>query len=225
MSGIDLGILIWPTGLLGVAVTLSRCSIRWVRIPCGPQVFHCFFLEEYPSGHKGADLKSDRSGDEPGAWVRILPPPQIKYQIWLMRTDPKYIGEQTELQVLFAARELGINVSIPWGDGLRYDQIWDVNGKLLRIQIKTARELDEGTAIVIPGKSTNRIHGKSVNQKYTPDEIDAIVTFYKNQLYYIPVSELSNEKKLRFSTPRNKQITNINWAIDYVVEQQLKEFL
>lgn len=27
-------------------------------------------------GHKGADLKSERPGDEPGAWVRILPPPQ-----------------------------------------------------------------------------------------------------------------------------------------------------
>ena len=32
-------------------------------------------MEVYPSGHKGADLKSERSGAEPGAWVRILPPP------------------------------------------------------------------------------------------------------------------------------------------------------
>ena len=142
-----------------------------------------------------------------------------------MRTDPKYIGEQTELKVLLAARELGINISIPWGDGLRYDQIWDVNGKLLRIQIKTAREIDEGTAITIPGKSTNRIHGKSVNQKYTENEIDAIVTFYKDKLYYVPIADMSNNKNLRFSIPRNKQMTNINWAIDFTAERQLKEFL
>lgn len=143
-----------------------------------------------------------------------------------MRTDPKFIGEQTELQVLFAARELGINVSIPWGDGLRYDQVWDVNGKLLRIQIKTAKEIDEGTAITFPCKSTNRIHGKSVSQRYTPEEVDAIVTIYKNQLYYVPIEETtSTDKKLRFSLPKNKQFTNINWAVDYRVEQKLKEFL
>ena len=143
-----------------------------------------------------------------------------------MRTDPKYIGEQTELRALLAARELGINVSIPWGDGLRYDQIWDVNGKLLRIQIKTAKEIDEGTAIEIPCRSINRIHGKSVAQRYTIDEIDAIVTIYNDKLYYIPANELSSaSKKLRFSLPKNKQFTNINWAIDFTVEQQLKEFL
>lgn len=143
-----------------------------------------------------------------------------------MRTDPKYIGEQTELQVLLKARELGINVSIPWGDGLRYDQIWDVNGKLLRIQIKTASVIDEGTAITIPCKSTNRIHGKSVSQKYLPNEIDAIVTIHNDKLYYIPVDQLcATEKKLRFSIPKNKQFTAINWAVDFRVEVQLKEFL
>lgn len=143
-----------------------------------------------------------------------------------MRADPKFKGEQTELEVLLLARRLGINVSIPWGDGLRYDQVWDVNGKLLRIQIKSAMEIDEGTAIQIMCKSVNRIHGKSVGQKYTPEEIDAIVTPYKDKLYYIPVNELAaSGKKLRFSLPRNKQFTNINWAVDYDVEKQLKEYL
>lgn len=42
-------------------------------------------------------------------------------------------GKITESEVLKTAISLGIEVSIPFGDKSRYDQIWDVNGKLLRI--------------------------------------------------------------------------------------------
>ena len=52
-------------------------------------------------------------------------------------------GKQTELEILLYVTKLGYSVSIPWGDKDRYDQIWDINGNLIRIQVKTAKELDE----------------------------------------------------------------------------------
>lgn len=144
-----------------------------------------------------------------------------------MRTDPKYKGEQTELLVLMKARDLGINVSIPWGDGLRYDQIWDVNGHLLRVQVKTAHPTDKNGTIKIPTKSTVRVHGKSVGRIYNHNEIDGIATVFNDVLYFIPIRELnnSNEKTLRFEEPNNNQKQNISWARDYEVSKQLKEFL
>ena len=47
------------------------------------------------------------------------------------------IGMTTEAEVLAAALNLGISVSLPFGGSDRYDQIWEINGKLLKIQIKT----------------------------------------------------------------------------------------
>lgn len=140
----------------------------------------------------------------------------------MKRTDPKFIGEQTELTVLILAHRLGINVSIPWGDGLRYDQIWDVNGTLYRIQIKHARIMDDGNTIEIPGKSSTRKKGKTKNIRYTKDEVDAIVTVYKDTLYFIPIGEMSATKRLRFEGTKNFQQANINWARDYEVVNQLQ---
>ena len=53
--------------------------------------------------------------------------------------DTNKKGAFTEAQILSYILNLGYSVSIPFGDKDRYDQIWDINGKLLKIQIKTAR--------------------------------------------------------------------------------------
>ena len=42
--------------------------------------------------------------------------------------DSKFIGNITELEVLTYITKLGYQVSIPFGDRERYDQIWDING-------------------------------------------------------------------------------------------------
>lgn len=138
-----------------------------------------------------------------------------------MRQDTKYIGEQTELMVLLKAHQLGIDVSIPWGDDLRYDQIWDVNGKLLKIQIKTARlSLDKST-IIVSGRSSNRAKGMCFHKTYSKKEVDAIVTIYNDNLYYIPVEEMASSKRLRLHPTGNKQLKNISWASNYILEKQL----
>lgn len=140
--------------------------------------------------------------------------------------DTKRIGNITELEVLTYATKLGVQVSIPFGDRARYDQIWDFKGDIFKVQVKTAHEIDDGNAIEISCKSSNRRCGKCVNRRYTEDEIDYIATFYKQKCYLIHISETSaRSKKLRFNQLQNNQQLNINWATDYEVEKILQKRL
>lgn len=126
------------------------------------------------------------------------------------------IGHIVEADVLKLALELGIDVSLPFGGQLRYDQIWDINGKLYKIQIKHAEEFKNGSYI----KFANRTKGS----KYEAHEIDAIVTAYKNKLYYIPQDKLSaKEKRLYFYLEKEDAMNyhQVHWAKDYEIEKQL----
>ncbi|MCH5167542.1 MAG: hypothetical protein J1F35_06565 [Erysipelotrichales bacterium] len=125
-------------------------------------------------------------------------------------------GIMHELKVASLAAEYGIIVSLPFGGTERYDQIWDVNGRLLKIQIKKCEINEDGNAI----KFSNQ-----AKVKYEEGEIDAIVTSYKNKIYYLPFEYINRSKKktLFFSLPKD-QIPNAdkyNWAVDFEIEKQL----
>ena len=135
--------------------------------------------------------------------------------------DSKFIGNITELEVLTYITKLGYQVSIPFGDRERYDQIWDINGKLLRVQVKTSHSTDN--AIKFSCRSSHRKEGKCINSKYTSDEIDYFATFWNGKCYLVPVEETSTEKRLRFEPPKNGQTKGITFAKDYLVEEVLKQ--
>ena len=46
--------------------------------------------------------------------------------------DTNLQGKITELEVMSYIIKKGFSVSIPFGDKDRYDQIWDINGKLYK---------------------------------------------------------------------------------------------
>ena len=113
--------------------------------------------------------------------------------------DTKLIGDITELEILTYITKLGYLVSKPFGDRGRYDQIWDINGLLLKIQIKTSHAIDdEETGITFSGRSSKRKQGKSVNTRYNEKEVDYFATIYNGKCYMIPICEVSNIKTLRF---------------------------
>lgn len=128
-------------------------------------------------------------------------------------------GKSTESEVLYIATKYGIIVSLPFGGQERYDQIWDVNGKLLKIQIKHAQLSEDGSHISLSCQSKKR---------YEEGEIDAVVTCWNGKLYYIPFDKVnrSSKKKLYFNlTPevaQKCQPSQINWAI-YHEWEYLKE--
>ena len=135
--------------------------------------------------------------------------------------DSKLIGNITELEVLTYVTKLGYQVSIPFGDRERYDQIWDIDGKLLKVQVKTSHEIDNGAAAAFSCRSSQRSKGKTKNSRYQDTEIDYFATIWQGKCYLVPIQETSTEKILRFAPPKNGQTKGITFAESYEVERVL----
>ena len=140
-----------------------------------------------------------------------------------MLENPNDKGKITEALVLSYILQLGYSVSIPFGDKDRYDQIWDIDGKLLRVQVKTARlnekEKNSKQNLSIRFNCKSTLNGKT--HKYSNTEIDYFATYWNNKVYLIPVDECSTEKVLRFTSSQPNQPA-ICWAKDYEVEEVIK---
>lgn len=127
-------------------------------------------------------------------------------------------GNITEIQVMLAAMKYGCTVAIPYGNCDKYDQLWDINNHILKIQVKTARKKDSvGEGIIFNCYSVS--NGKK--HKYSKDEIDYFATFWENQCYLIPIEECSTEKTLWFKlAPQN--YSKCSMAQEYIMEEVLK---
>lgn len=128
----------------------------------------------------------------------------------------KQIGIVTEFKVMTAFIELGHAVATPYGDCENYDFIVDVNGRLLRIQCKTARQRAGGESISIDCR-------RPIDKRpYT--NIDYFATFYEGVVYLVPAGGPEHSKTLRLAPLRKKApISKITWAEDYEIEKVLNE--
>ena len=137
--------------------------------------------------------------------------------------DTNTKGILTELKVLQYVIEQGYSVSIPYGDRDRYDQIWDINGKLLKVQVKTSHWYnEEQTAFSFKTRSGYMKAHQNVEKKYTKEEIDYFATFFNNECYVVPVEECGFIKILRFSSDASNQST-INWAKNYTFKEIIEK--
>ena len=92
---------------------------------------------------------------------------------------------------------MGYNVSVPLSEDCRYDFIADIEGKLIRVQVKTCREEDNG--IIFNTKSSHLSAQGSVQHSYSENDIDVFATYYNNQCYLVPVNQCGiSTKKLLF---------------------------
>lgn len=138
--------------------------------------------------------------------------------------NSKQIGNITEIQVMLGFLQLGYNVLTPYGDCERYDFVVYVNGKFVRIQVKTSKLSEDGTKFSFNTASTHYVNGKCVHDTYTKDDIDYFATVYDGQVYLIPVEEGSNRSKsLRLEPTKNGQTQRITWAKDYKLEEVVKK--
>lgn len=132
--------------------------------------------------------------------------------------DANQKGKITELKVLLKATELGIEVSIPYGDKSRYDQIWDINGHLYKIQIKTSHYKDD-TCMAIKFNCYTSSNRKRI--VYTKEQVDYFCTWWDDKVYLVPIDVCSIEKTLWFELP--KQYNNCSLAADYEIEKIIKQ--
>lgn len=130
-------------------------------------------------------------------------------------------GRITQLKVLTYFLERGYIVSSPEVP-YQYDFILDTGEKLLKIQVKTCREVDNGDCIEFNTSSvTHNSHGYT-KREYSSSTVDYFCTFYNDECYLIPFNECGTKsKKMRLVPTKNGQVKNITFAKDYIAEEVL----
>ena len=134
--------------------------------------------------------------------------------------DSKKKGNLTEMQCMSAFMANGCGVSIPFGDNSKYDFIADVDGKLYKVQVKTASKRDE-SSIKFSCRSTHVNCSGTRNVRYTANDIDFFATYWNGICYLVPVAECSTEKTLRFHSAKNSQLKGITFAEEYILDKQI----
>lgn len=126
-------------------------------------------------------------------------------------------GIITELQVATYLINLGYNVSQPFSQDSKYDLIVDVNGKLLRLQVKTARQISENS-ITFNCRSTTSNVRNCQSRRYSENDIDYFATYWDNKVYLVPVRECSTSKSLHMERTNRK-----DWC--YMEDYEAKKVL
>ena len=132
----------------------------------------------------------------------------------MLTSDQK--GAVAELAIAKAASSLGIGV---WGSYTveRYDLIFDLRPRLVRVQCKWAGRHSD--VISVPCSRNRRNRDGLLRQYYSPEDIDAYAAYCPDvdQCYFLPIDEFANRIaiQLRLGPTRNNQNLRINWAKDY----------
>lgn len=133
----------------------------------------------------------------------------------MLTTDQK--GAIAETAIIHAATKLGIGVYKPVSDGERYDLIFALDSRLVRVQCKWASR--NGNVLVVRCYSCRRAREGMRKRAYTPAEIDAFAAYSADvdQCYFLPLSDIYRQTaiQLRLGPTANKQRLGINWATDY----------
>jgi hypothetical protein len=114
----------------------------------------------------------------------------------------------------------GYECLIPWGHDYRYDIAID-DGKLVRIQCKTARYLEEDGCISFNTCITYaRVGGKPHLKKGYKGEADyfGVYSPETGKIYLVPVADApGTAATLRLFATKNNQEKGVRWAKDYEI--------
>ena len=132
-----------------------------------------------------------------------------------LTTDQK--GAVAEACISAAAIKLGIGVLKPLTDGHRYDLVFDISPRLLRVQCKTA--VRRGDVLAVPFYSSRRSARGFVKRINGRDEIDAVAAYSPefDRCFLLTMEEFETRTyvQLRLAPSRNNQRARINWADAY----------
>ena len=127
-------------------------------------------------------------------------------------------GAIAETAVALHALRHGISVLRPLAEGGRYDLVFDLHGRFLRVQCKWATRV--GEVVLIRARTCRRgPEGRFLRGKYSAAEIDLVAGYCAelDRCYAIPFDDLppGGDKQLRLSPAKNNQKLGLNWAGDY----------
>jgi hypothetical protein len=133
-------------------------------------------------------------------------------------------GSIAETAVAAAAAKLGVGVYAPLTVE-RYDLIFDLRPRLIRVQCKWAAR--QGDVVVVRCVTCRRGREGYVRTVYTPDEVDAIAAYCLDldACYFLPISLFPARTaiQLRLSPTRNNQTRGVHLASQFEFEATLPQ--
>jgi PD-(D/E)XK endonuclease len=125
-------------------------------------------------------------------------------------------GAIAEAAVIFECAKLGIPVLRPLDDQ-RYDLVFDIEGRLIRVQVKYANW--DGHVIYARLYSSRRARAGLLRRCYELGEVDAFALHcpMNERCYWLPADEFEGRTQvlLRLDKTKNNQRLGVNWASDY----------
>ena len=141
----------------------------------------------------------------------------------VLELNTHYRGKITELKVAQAFLSRGIQVSQPLVSDSRYDFIIDVHSKLIRLQVKTARDKSEDGLIIIATSSSHTNTKRTINITYSTEDVDYFATYWDGNVYIFPVKGCpQREMKIRLVPPKNGQQIGVRMLNDYTLDKFLE---
>jgi hypothetical protein len=133
---------------------------------------------------------------------------------------PKAIGDRSQLAIMFALRDFGLGVYLPFGENTRCDLIIDDGASLSRVQCKTGRlRLGAVRFAVCSCYGHHRNPRKSRRTYEGQIEFFAVYCPETSGVYLVPIEDLPlrAQAALRVEPTRNGQKRNIRLAADYEI--------
>ena len=131
--------------------------------------------------------------------------------------NPSQKGAVAEMAIAAAAVKAGIRVLRPLAEGGRYDLAFEVAGRFVRVQCKSAPRRGD---VIVVRTGTSRLTPRGyVRTVYSASEVDAIGIFCpdNDECYLVPISELNGQAtlSLRLAPAVNGQQLAIKYAEQY----------
>lgn len=133
----------------------------------------------------------------------------------MLSTDQK--GAAAELAIAAKAARLGIGVSRPMVEGLRYDLIFDWHRGLQRVQCKWATR--DGEVILVRAYSCRRTPTGLDRRGYSAADVDLIAVYCAelDEAWVLPITQFGGKERfyLRLTPTRNNQRSGVTLAEPY----------
>lgn len=128
----------------------------------------------------------------------------------LNRMDTKLVGDIAVQYAVLEALKRGWGVMVPVGDRLPYDLVFDVEGKLIKVQVKSAYAVGNSFIANARRAKTNRANYKF--DTYKPGDFDiAMVWHPEDAVFYCFPIAVFLEFKSGICLP-SKRSQRVRWA-------------
>lgn len=125
------------------------------------------------------------------------------------------IGDRANAHVLAALLKWKTAVLIPFGDGLRYDLVFEDQGQFFRVQSKHGIVRD-GAVRFRATSTTGKGKARIVKNYRGGADYFGVYVSATNRTYLVPVADVGvSVATLRLVATRNGQKARVRWARDY----------